>query len=292
MKIFLTGGNGFIGKNIIEQLGGAYEIFAPPRAELDLTDTDAVYNYLAAHPVDAVIHAANVGGTRKQQNVFGITHVNLKIFFNLIRAKEFYGRLITLGSGAEYDKSRSLVKVRESDFGQHIPNDEYGLYKYVCARYAENVAYITHLRLFAVFGKHEDYEIRFISNAICKALLGLPVTMRQNVRFDYLFVDDLIRILGACLERQPADTFINVGRGESVDLKSVAERVIREVGVEVPILIANKGWGKEYTADTSRLAATVTGFAYTPLDIAIAKLVAYYRTILPTLNREAFMRDI
>ncbi len=47
------------------------------------------------------------------------------------------------------------------------------------------------LRLFGVFGPHEDYAIRFISNAICKALFGLPITLRQNRTFSYLFIDDL-----------------------------------------------------------------------------------------------------
>src|SRR3989344_2249920 len=203
IKIFLTGGNGFIGRNIKEQLGSKYEIVAPTHAELDLTDSDAVYNFLEKNPVDIVIHAANIGGTRKQQHVFGITHVNLKMFFNLVRAKPFFTRMITLGSGAEYDKQYPLVKVPENDFDKHVPNDEYGLYKYVCASYAAKVDYITHLRLFAVFGKYEDYEIRFISNAICRALLRAPVTIRQNVMFDYLFIEDFVRILERCIVEKP-----------------------------------------------------------------------------------------
>ncbi|HYE59974.1 MAG TPA: NAD-dependent epimerase/dehydratase family protein [Candidatus Kapabacteria bacterium] len=291
MKIFLTGGNGFIGRNIQEQLGHTYEIFAPKREELDLTDSDAVYAYLKNHPVDVVIHAANVGGTRKQQHVFGTSHVNLKIFFNLVRAKPFYTRMITLGSGAEYDKMYPVVQVKETDFGSHVPSDEYGLYKYVCAEYATKVDYITHLRLFAVFGKYEDYEIRFISNAICRALLHLPVTMRQNVKFDYLFIDDFIRILDAFIKNKPKETCINVGRGEPMDLKTIAELVIREVGNNVEILVANKGWGNEYSCDVSRLHTEIPQLVYTPFDIAISKLVAYYRTSLPNLPVSGLTRE-
>lgn len=292
MKIFLTGGSGFIGRNIREQLGHTFEIIAPTHQELDLTDTEAVYRFLAANPVDLVVHAANIGGTRKQQHVFGITHTNLKIFFNLVRAKPFYTRLINLGSGAEYDKRQSLVNVSETDFDQHVPNDEYGLYKYVCAKYASQVDFITHLRLFAVFGKYEDFEIRFISNAICLALLNRPVTIRQNVRFDYLFVDDFIRILEKCILTKPAETFINVGRGEGIDLKTLAEKVVHEVGADVPILIASTGFGKEYTCNTARLNQTIPGIIYTPLDLAIAQLTAYYRLALPNLDTAALTRDL
>ena len=36
------------------------------------------------------------------------------------------------------------------------------------------------LRPFGVYGPGEDYAIRFISNACCKALLGMPVTLRRD----------------------------------------------------------------------------------------------------------------
>lgn len=291
LKIFLTGGNGFIGRNIKEQLGSKFDIIAPTHADLDLTDGDAVYDFLEKNPVDVVIHTANIGGTRKQHHVFGITHVNLKMFFNLVRAKRFFTRMITLGSGAEYDKQQSLVKVKETDFDKHVPNDEYGLYKYVCAKYAAKVDYITHLRLFAVFGKYEDYEIRFISNAICKALLRAPITMRQNVMFDYLFVDDFVRILERCVLEKPKETFINVGRGEAIDLSTLAEKVLRAVGYEVPILIPANGLGKEYSCDTTLLQQAFPGLAFTPIDDAIAQLVSYYKTILPNLNQQALLEE-
>ncbi len=291
MKIFLTGGNGFIGRNIKEKLGDKYEILAPTHAELDLTNSEAVYNFLEKNPVDIVVHAANIGGTSKQHHVFGIAHINLKMFFNLVRAKPFFTRLITLGSGAEYDKGQSLVKVKETDFDKHVPGDEYGLYKYVCAQYAAKVDYITHLRLFAVFGKYEDYEIRFISNAICRALLKSPITMRQNVMFDYLYVDDFIRVLERCIAEKPKETFINIGRGEAIDLNTIAEKVLRAIGYEVPILISSKGYGKEYSCDVTRLQEIFPDIAYTPIDSAIAQLVDYYKTVLPNLNQKSLIEE-
>ena len=287
IRIFLTGGAGFIGRNIKEQLGEKFDIIAPTHAELDLTDSAAIFQFLEKNPVDVVIHAANVGGNRKQPQVAGSTQINLKMFFNLVRAKPFFTRMITLGSGAEYDKQQSLVKVKEINFDKHVPGDEYGFYKYVCAQYAAKVDYITHLRLFAVFGKYEDYEIRFISNAICRALLKSPITMRQNVMFDYLFVDDLVRILEKCILEQPKEIFINIGRGEAVDLKTIADKVLRAIGYKVPALIYSKGYGKEYSCDTSRLNQLFPDIVYTPVDDAIAQLVAYYKTVLPGLNHQA-----
>lgn len=292
MKIFLTGGAGFIGRNIIEQLGGTYDILAPTHAELDLTDSDAVLGFLKDNPVDAVVNAANIGGTRKQQHVFGISHINLKIFFNLVRSRKYFKRLINLGSGAEYGKQQNLARVSEDFFDTKVPSDEYGLYKYVCSKYAAEVDFITQLRLFAVFGKYEDYEIRFISNAICKALLGLPITMRQNVIFDYLFIDDFIKILDKIIRNKPSETSINVCRGEGVELLALAKKVIEEIGAGVPIHLANPGFGYEYTGDNSLMLKEIKKFDFTPIDTAIGKLVSYYRSILPTLNKKSFLTDI
>ena len=58
MKLLITGGGGFIGKNLAEQYSGTFDVAAPTRAELDLLDAEAVRTYLVHHRFDAVIHAA------------------------------------------------------------------------------------------------------------------------------------------------------------------------------------------------------------------------------------------
>lgn len=290
LKVFLTGGNGFIGRHVAEQLGGIFDIIAPTHADLDLADSQAVYAFLEKNPVDVVLHAASIGVSRKQQAA-GTAYINLRMFFNLVRAKPFFSRLINLGSGAEYGKQFPIVQATEADFGKQIPNDEYGFYKYVCSQFAAQVDYITHLRLFAVFGKYEDYQTRFVSNAICRALLDKPITIRQNVKFDYIFVDDVIQILKNCIEQKPQETFINVGRGEAMDLKSLAEKILEQLGLDEPIQIAQPGWGNEYSCDTTRLQQLLPGISYTPIDVAVAQLVAYYKAALPNLDQHALLTD-
>ena len=86
--------------------------------------------------------------------------------------------------------------MKEQYFDRHIPVDQYGLSKYVMAKSIDSLDNVIDLRVFGCFGPHEDWEIRFISNAICKALYGLPISIRKNVFFDYLWVDDLVRIVG------------------------------------------------------------------------------------------------
>ena len=55
--MLLTGGSGLLGSQLQKLL---QDILAPSRAELDVTDRDAVSAYVASHNPDIVIHAAAV----------------------------------------------------------------------------------------------------------------------------------------------------------------------------------------------------------------------------------------
>ena len=61
MRVLLTGGSGLLGgaiRRLAPALAPGVTLLAPAHAELDLGDRAAVAAWLAANPVDAVIHAA------------------------------------------------------------------------------------------------------------------------------------------------------------------------------------------------------------------------------------------
>lgn len=178
--IFITGANGFIGKNLSEQFNNKYNLLTPNHAKLNLLDEKSVDNFFKINKVDVVINCAVVGGSRKEEHVSSALSDNLSIFFNLLKNKNKYKKMIYLGSGAEYDKNKPIVKIKETDFGRTIPQDEYGFFKYICSKYIEKEENIVCLRIFGLFGKYEDYRLRFISNAIVNNLKGLPMTMNQT----------------------------------------------------------------------------------------------------------------
>ncbi|MEK7131462.1 MAG: NAD-dependent epimerase/dehydratase family protein [Patescibacteria group bacterium] len=291
LKIFLTGGGGFIGRNILEMLGDKHDFLSPGRSDLDLTNADSVFDYLKNNNVDVVIHAANVGGNRnpKWTGVDWVSEKNLQMFFNLVRCKDFYKRMIVLGSGAEYDKRRDVTKVKEDDFDNSMPVDQYGFAKYIMSKYAQNVDFITHLRLFAVYGKYEDYKIRFISEAICDVLLGKPIIINQNVYFDYLYINDFVKILDNFIVNKPKQTFYNVGRGETIDLISIAKKILVLTGKNVPVIIKNAGLNKEYSGNIDRLKSEAKNLSFTDFDKSLTELIVYYQSIASELNNGALI---
>lgn len=63
MRILVTGGNGMVGKNILEhQKASKYEILAPSSSELNLRDFDSVDKYIKQNKPDIIIHAAGLVG--------------------------------------------------------------------------------------------------------------------------------------------------------------------------------------------------------------------------------------
>lgn len=278
-SIFITGGRGFIGRNLAEKLPGDYVIHAPGRAELDLLDEHAVLDYLRAHAFDTVIHCATHNGSRNPTgDITKVLPNNLRMFANLLRARDYFDRLIFLGSGSEYDMRHYQPLMSEDYFGKHVPADDTGFSKYLMHRLAERDPKCLNLRLFGVFGPHEDWEIRFISNACCKAVFDRPITIKQNVRFDYLWIDDLVRVVDWFL-RNPAAatrTDYNVCTSDVIDLVSLAEMVREISGKDLEIRVAEPGFKREYSGDNRRMLELMGDFRFTDRREAITQLYRWY----------------
>lgn len=275
MKILLTGSSGFIGRHIQEAWRSRYELYSPPHQKLDLLDLGAVERYLTDYDFDVVIHAANINNVRRRVSGHQILDGNLRMFCNLRRCCDLYGKLLYFGSGAEYDMCHYIPQMPENYFGQHIPVDSYGFSKYIMSNLADSNIY--DLRLFGVFGHYEEWRRRFISNMIYQNLTQDTMQMNQNMYFDYLYVDDLIHILEWFLTHEPAYHHYNVCSGRKIDLYSLAQKVIQETGIITPIQVAQEGWKPEYTGDNRRLCKELGALKLTPMQTAIHEMVTYYR---------------
>lgn len=291
MNILLTGAGGFIGRNILEAFSERYTIFAPGSRELDLTDERAVSGFFAANRIDAVIHCAVRPGHRNAKDPSSQLYTNTRMFFNIVRHADKFGKMIFLGSGAVYDVRNPMAKVKEGYFDTHVPADEHGFSKYIIAKYAEKTEHVIKLRLFGVFGRYEDYAIRFISNAICKAQFDLPITLRQNRRFDYLYVDDLIPVLEHFIHNESWYASYNVTPDNAVELLDIARMVRERSGRDIPIVVDRPGMGPEYSGDNSRLREEIPGIGFTPIAEAIDRLYCWYEENIHTIDRDKLLVD-
>ncbi|MCM1251846.1 MAG: NAD-dependent epimerase/dehydratase [Clostridium sp.] len=277
-KILITGANGFIGKNLVSKLQEKYSITFPGREVLNLLDEEAVASYLKQNDFDLIIHAANTNDTRNINITnYDVLDANLRMFFNLERCKDYYKKMYYFGSGAEYDMNHSIPDMKEDYFDTYVPKDSYGFSKYIMSKTCEQNNNIYDLRLFGVYGKYEEWERRFISNAICRALMGKNITIQKNVYFDYLWVDDLCNIMFWFIENTPTKKHYNVCRGSKMDLYSLACLVREILNIDCDIIISEPGWKPEYTGDNKRLLAEIGNYPFTGFKESITALCEYYK---------------
>ena len=292
MKILLTGGSGFIGRNLLESpLAREYEILAPSHAELDMLDSAAVAAYLDKNKVDYIVHSAYKPGHRNAKDLTGLFYANTRMFFNLTAGTGRFKKMLVMGSGGIYDVLHYQPKMREAYYGTHIPADQHGFTRYVCGKFIENSGNITDLRIFGIFGKYEDYTIRFISNMVCKALFDLPLTIKQNRRFDYIWAGDLPGIVRHFLKHDAPHRAYNVTPDKAVALVDIAKEVLSISGKDLPIIVAEPGLGAEYSGDNSLLRAEIKDLAFTPLREAIKELYGWYSANKNNLDRSVLLVD-
>ncbi len=275
--VFIAGANGFIGRNITEQLKNKYNLLTPGHNKLDLLNEQAVSNFFSKNKVDIVINCAVIGGSRKEEEVSSALYNNLNIFFNLIKNKGKFKKMIHLGSGAEYDKSKPIVNIKESDFDKTIPQDEYGFFKYICSKYIEKEKNVVCLRIFGIFGRYEDYRYRFISNAIVNNIKGLPITINQNVFFDYVYIDDFIKIIDYFINNNAKKIFYNIGTGKKIDILTIAQLINSISKKQSKIIIKNKGLNKEYTCNNKNLINEYKGVKFKDFDLSLKELYNWYQ---------------
>jgi len=284
VRILLTGGSGFLGRHVLEALGQDLTVFAPAHAAFDVTDDAQVDRMLREGHFDAIIHAAVQGGPT-------VLESTLRGYWNLSRNAKRVGRILYFGSGAEYGKHRDLIKVNEEKIGEEIPRDAYGFAKLLCNAMCRQSANVINLRLFGVYGIHEGYAAKFISNTVAKAVSGLPIVIRQNVVFDYLWIGDLMRLLRGFLQSDRTVADLNVTPTLPVSLTEIVSVVLREAQQAPEFEIETAGLNFEYTGDNSRLIQLFPGFTFTSLEEGVRQLLSHYRARMDTIDRDALAAD-
>ncbi len=291
-KILVTGGTGFLGKNIAESyLTDLYELHVPPRTELDCSDDTSVSNYFSKQSFDVIIHSAAKPGHRNAADTASLLLTNSRMIFNLLKYNDRWEKFLNMGSGAIYDMRHYQPKMKESYFGTFIPADEHGYNKYIFGKYLPSQEGVYDFRIFGIFGKYEDYAIRFISNAICKAIFDLPITLRQNRKFDYLYVDDLMPILEHFIENSPADRSFNITPDNSIELLDLANIVKSVSGKPISIEVKEDGLAAEYSGDNTLLHSTIKSLRFTPIAAAIEKLYTWYLLNINRLDKNLLLTD-
>lgn len=276
-KILLTGGTGFIGGNILPILQKKYEVKFPRRNELNINDESSVDEYLSNNKFDILIHSANITpGKNSVDKMENMLEYTIKAFLNFQKHSDKFEKIFYFGSGAEYDKRKDIVLIKETDIGNSIPVDPYGLAKYVINQIARGSKNIYNLRIFGCYGP-TDAKTKFIRDCIDCCLEHKPITIRQNCYFDYMYVEDLARIIDKMINSELKYHDYNICTGKRIDLLTIAKIIDKKMQNNQGIKIGQEGLNKEYTANNARLLSDIGTFDYTCIEDGIQKQIDWQK---------------
>lgn len=278
-KILLTGATGFIGRNILPILQKEYDVCAPKRQDLNLLDFETVRDFLHENRFDVVIQGANPNPVKNAQadKPENMLEDSMRMFMNFYQMQDCYGKLLYFGSGAEYGKSQDIVLGSETQIGETIPKDSYGLAKLWMNEITRSSKNLYNLRIFGCYGPY-DHESKFLTHVIRCCLKKEPITIRQNCMFDYMQVNDLAKIISFIINHDMHYHDYNVCTGKPISLLDIAYQIRDELKSESPVVVMKDGMNKEYTGSNRRLLEELpSSFLFTTIKDGIKQQIDFER---------------
>ena len=232
---------------------GATSLIGRRSADLDLRDRDSVFDFVGEARPDVVIDAAARVGGILANNTYPAEFLsdNLRIQVNLMDAAAHHRvpRLLFLGSSCIYPKFAEQPIREDSLMTGHLEptNDAYaiakiaGIMQVQAIRRQYGLPYISAMPT-NLYGPGDNFDLQ--TSHVLPAMIrrfheakmsGAPeVTLwgTGTPRREFLHVDDLARASLHLLEHYDDPQTINVGVGEDVSIKELAELVAEIVGYE------------------------------------------------------------
>jgi len=252
-RVYVAGHRGMVGRALVRRLEaeGVSEIITASRAELDLLDQAAVHRFIETEQPDwIIVAAAKVGGIHAN-NVYraDFLYENLAIQNHLIQGAHAadVDRLLFLGSSCIYP--RDCPQPIREDYLLTGPlestNEPYAIAKIAGVKLCEAFAAQYGRRYSAVmptnlYGPNDNYDLQ--TSHVLPALLrkaheaklagaeAVTVWGSGRPRREFLHVDDLA---DACVHLMRIDhvgSLLNIGTGEDVTIRELAETVCETVG--------------------------------------------------------------
>lgn len=275
-NILITGGGGFIGRNLRDCLEGKYNIFTlDPKIKnkkdcdtirLDLTNRRKVKSFFSRfskkRKINIIIHMAGAMASADNINELAVLNANLKITEGLIETAKILkpGKIINFSSIAVYPNTDGWYD--ESSEIRPSANTDclYGLSKF-CSEEILNFTLrkektiISHLRISQVYGKgmRQDRVIPAMLKELKKKNTITVFGAGERVS-NFIHIEKLLKIIEVFIDTNLPGVY-NIGY-ENISYLNLAKRLIREHGdKKSKVFKKSKGARARFYLDTSKLKA-------------------------------------
>ncbi len=279
MKIFLTGGSGMVGRNILSHsFSKKYEILSPTSKDLNLLDYEKLKRYIELNKPDIVIHAAGiVGGINANiLNPLKFMYENMQMGINLILASrnQKIKRLMNLGSSCMYPKVVTNPISEESLLqGEFEPSNEgYALAKVTSSKLCQYVSFedknylyktVIPCNLYGKYDKFDSNKSHMVPSAILK-IYNAKKNSDESVdiwgdgltRREFMYAGDFADFIYFAINKFESLPFnINVGLGFDFTVNEYYKAIAEVIGYKGKFKhdISKPSGVKQKLIDISRL---------------------------------------
>ncbi|MGD8732536.1 MAG: GDP-L-fucose synthase [Anaerolineales bacterium] len=300
-NICVTGGAGFLGSYVLDKLSkrGAENVFIPTIEEYNLVEPDDVKRMLADADPDVVIHlAANVGGIgANQAHPAEFFYDNLMMGVQLMHQswKRGVEKFVAIGTVCAYPKF-TPIPFREENLWDGYPeetNAPYGLAKKMLLvqsqsyreQYNFNSVFLIPVNL---YGPRDNFNLEtshVIPALIRKALEAqdrgddqLIVWGDGSPTREFLYAQDAAEGILLATERYNSSDPVNLGSGEEISIKHLAEKIVELTGFEGQLFwdTSRPNGQPRRALDTSRAKERFGFEAEVKLDQGLKRTVDWY----------------
>ena len=257
-RVFVAGHRGMVGAAVVREMArqGLPAPVTATHAELDLTDQTATRGFIAKiQPTCVIVAAARVGGIEANRSDLGaFLYENLMIAANVIHAAYENGvpRLLFLGSSCIYPRMAPQPIPEDALLSGPLEptNEGYALAKIaglkLCQYYRGQHGVMYHSAMPTnLYGTGDNYHpershvlpalIRRFEEARRAGAREVTLWGTGAPRREFLHVDDLARALLFLLRLADPPDWVNVGSGEDLTIRELAEEVKAAAGVETEL---------------------------------------------------------
>jgi GDP-L-fucose synthase len=297
MRALVTGGGGFLGSHLVERLEAeGHDVFVPRKVEYDLTSRDDAERLFRDARPDRVFHVAGevggIGANRASPGRFWYANLMMGAHVLELSREQGVEKLVIVGTVCAYPKFASLP-FREDELWDGYPeetNAPYGVAKKSILVGAQ--AYREQYGLNSIFllpanlyGPRDNFDLE--TSHVIPDLIRKMLENRERVVLwgdgtptrEFLYVDDCVDGLVLAAERYSSRDPVNLGTGEEISIRRLAELIAELTGFEGEIeWDASMPNGQPRRSLDASRARELFGFeAHTPLRVGLERTIAWYR---------------
>jgi len=294
--VLITGGMGFIGKNIINCIKDSYNLIIIGRKDIekisnfkyykcDISKIEELENVFEAEKIDRVIHLATYyKPIHSREDISSMIDTNVKGINNLLELSFQYKieKVINTGSCFEYGHKNNILKEDDELDPWNLYAETKILAEHLINFYCKKGLSVITFRLFPPFGPYDEPN-KLIPYVIKNALenIRIELTLGEQ-KWDYIYSKDIAEAYRLALDSSvEGHEIINISNNNPISLKELVKKIIKITNSKSEICLGAKPYRENEImylhGDNSKAKKILKWSPKYKLEVALKETIEYFK---------------